>query len=363
MTFDHRGSYLETTRYWLQTAVHPLYSVVEAPFQAWEWITGSFADRSRLRAENIRLSNELRDERVKLLRFDSLVEENRRLRAIRTASQGIHARTLIAEIIRVDVDPYRHRVRINKGSNDGVYKGQPVLDAFGIVGQVTRIDREGSEIILISDTEHAIPVQVNRNGIRSIAVGTGDIHRLSLPFLTIESDVKPGDLLVSSGLDGIFPAGYPVARISKVERDPSETFAVVEAKPLAQLDRSREVLLLWYEDSTEKPSLSAPPINVAPPAAAPSNDTGTTPATVPASQPAPQPASQPAPQPGATPASSAPASSPSASSQAARKSDASDNPGAAAPPAGTARSTPTPARPTTQPAPVTPRPAPNVTPQ
>lgn len=266
MVLDHRGGYLETTRSWLQTAVSPLYAVVQAPFQAWDWLTGSFSDRAQLRAENTQLNDELREARVKLLRFDALNEENRRLRAIRNASQGIGERTLIAEIVRVDVDPYRHRVRINKGSDDGVFKGQPVLDAFGIVGQVTRVDRVGSEIILISDTEHAIPVQVNRNGIRSIAVGTGDIHRLSLPFLTIESDVKPNDLLVSSGLDGIFPAGYPVARITKVERDPSETFAVVEARPLAQLDRSREVLLLWFEQSTEKPAA------VDKPAAAPASN-------------------------------------------------------------------------------------------
>lgn len=254
MVFDHRGGYLETTRSWLQTAMSPLYGVVQAPFHLWEWLTGSFSDRSRLRTENAELTDELRTARVRLLRFDALTEENRRLRAIRNASQGIGERTLIAEIVRVDVDPYRHRVRINKGSEDGVFKGQPVLDAFGIVGQVTSVDRGGSEIILISDNEHATPVQVNRNGIRSIAVGTGDIHRLTLPFLTMESDVKPDDLLVSSGLDGIFPAGYPVATITKVERDPAETFAVVEAKPLAQLDRSREVLLLWFEPSTEKPA-------------------------------------------------------------------------------------------------------------
>jgi len=260
MVLDHRGGYLETTRYWLQTAANPLYAVVQAPFQAWDWLTGSFSDRARLRTENAQLNDELREARVKLLRFDALSEENRRLRAIRNASQGIGERTLIAEIVHVDVDPYRHRVRINKGSDDGVFKGQPVLDAFGIVGQVTRVDRVGSEIILISDNEHAIPVQVNRNGIRSIAVGTGDIHRLSLPFLTIESDVLPDDLLVSSGLDGIFPAGYPVARITKVERDPAETFAVVEARPLAQLDRSREVLLLWFEKSTEKPAAVGKPV-------------------------------------------------------------------------------------------------------
>jgi rod shape-determining protein MreC len=257
MVLDHRSGYMEQTRSWLQTGMTPLYSVVEMPFQLWEWLTGSFSDRSRLRAENTKLTDDLRSARVKLLRFDALTEENRRLRAIRNASQGIGERTLIAEIVRIDVDAYRHRARINKGTEDGVFKGQPVLDAFGIVGQVTQVDRVGAEIIMISDNEHAIPVQVNRNGIRSIAVGTGDIHRLSLPFLTAESDVKPDDLLVSSGLDGIFPAGYPVATITKVERDPAETFAVVEAKPLAQLDRSREVLLLWFERSTEKPA-SAP---------------------------------------------------------------------------------------------------------
>jgi rod shape-determining protein MreC len=258
MVLDHRGGYLETTRSWLQTAMSPLYGVVQTPFQIWEWLTGSFSDRSRLRTQNTQLTDELRTARVKLLRFDALTEENRRLRAIRNASQGIGERTLIAEIIRIDVDPYRHRARINKGSEDGVFKGQPVLDAFGIVGQVTSVDRVGSEIILISDNEHATPVQVNRNGIRSIAVGTGDIHRLSLPFLTSESDVKPDDLLVSSGLDGIFPAGYPVASITKVERNPAETFSVVEAKPLAQLDRSREVLLLWFDPSTEKPATDSP---------------------------------------------------------------------------------------------------------
>lgn len=254
MVLDHRGGYLETTRSWLQTAASPLYAVIQAPFQAWNWLTGSFADRSRLRRENAELTDELRTARVKLLRFDALTEENRRLRAIRNASQGIGERTLIAEIVRIDVDPFRHRARINKGSEDGVFKNQPVLDAFGIVGQVTSVDRIGAEIILISDNEHAIPVQVNRDGIRTIAVGTGDIHRLSLPFLTVESDVKAGDLLVSSGLDGVFPAGYPVATITKVDRGPAETFAIVEAKPLAQLDRSREVLLLWFDPSKEKPA-------------------------------------------------------------------------------------------------------------
>jgi len=247
MMLDHRSNYLDTVRMWMGTAANPVYAVVQAPSQAWGWMTGSFADRTELRLENAELSEQLRVARVKLLQFDSLRQENLRLRQVREASAGVGGRTMIAEIMRVDVDPFRHRVRINKGADRGVFKNQPVLDAFGIVGQVVQVDKYSSMLILISDAEHAIPVQVNRNGIRSIAVGTGELGKLSLPYMTVESDVKPGDLLVSSGLDGIFPAGYPVATVNKVERNPAETFALVEAKPLAQLDRDREVLLLWAE--------------------------------------------------------------------------------------------------------------------
>jgi rod shape-determining protein MreC len=279
MVADHRNLYMDSARQWMGVLTQPFYSVVQAPAQAWNWLTGSFADRETLQRDNKKLNEELRVARVKLLRFDSLVEENTRLRAIREASQGIGQRTLIAEIVKVDVDPLRHRVRINKGSLDGVFKDQPVLDAFGIVGQVTRVDRYGAEVILISDAAHAIPVQINRNGIRSIAVGLGDVRKLSLPYLTVESDNKVGDLLVSSGLDGIFPAGYPVATISSVKRDPAETFAVVEAKPLAQLDRIREVLLLWHDQpaAIQPAAATEPPADAKPPAAKPPVEKPTTP--------------------------------------------------------------------------------------
>jgi rod shape-determining protein MreC len=247
MVLDHRGGYLDTAKMWMGTTTQPFYAIVQAPFEFWNWLTGSFADRATLREENARLTEELRLARTRALQFDALYAENRRLRAIRAASAGIAERTLIAEIMRVDIDPFRHRMRINKGAEEGVFTGQPVVDAFGIMGQITRVDRYSAEMILISDNEHAVPVQVNRNGIRTIAVGTGDMGKLSLPFLTVEADIKQDDLLVSSGLDGIFPAGYPVAKVTRVERDPSQTFAVVEAKPMAELDRSREVLLLWFE--------------------------------------------------------------------------------------------------------------------
>lgn len=245
MVLDQRGNYLDTARMWMGAALHPLNAIVDAPHSAWSWLTGSFADRARLREENAELSEALRVARIKLLQHESLVEENRRLRELRNASQGIGEHTLIAEIMNVTVESFRHRIRINKGASGGVFEGQPVLDAFGIVGQVMRLDQFSSQVLLITDAEHATPVQVNRNGIRSIAMGTGKLGSLSLPFMTVESDIKVGDLLVSSGLDGIFPAGYPVATVTKVERNPADTFATVEAKPLALLDRDREVLLLW----------------------------------------------------------------------------------------------------------------------
>lgn len=247
MAADRRTTYLETARDWLSTGLNPLYSVVQAPLDWWSSLTGNVTDRQSLRDENEQLRRELRDARVRLLQYEALSEENRRLRAIRSASQGIAGRTLIAEIMQVSLDPFRDRVRINQGSEAGVFKGQPVLDAFGIVGQVARVDRYGAEVILISDPEHATPVQVNRNGVRSIAEGTGDMRKLSLSSLTVEADIKVDDLLVSSGLDDIFPQGYPVARVTKVERNPAQAFATVEAKPLAQLDRAREVMLLWFE--------------------------------------------------------------------------------------------------------------------
>lgn len=254
MVLDHRGGYLDTARVWMSAAANPIYTVVQTPYQLWTWLTGSFADRSRLRTENAELDEQLRSARTKLLRFEALSEENRRLREIREASKGVSERTLIAEIINVSVQPFRHVVVINKGVDDGVFRGQPVLDAFGVVGQIVQVGKSTATLMLITDAEHAVPVQVNRNGIRSIAVGTGEAAKLSLPYMTVESDVRRGDLLVSSGLDQIFPAGYPVATVTKVERNATDTFALVEARPLAQLDRDREVLLLW----ADKPQAPAP---------------------------------------------------------------------------------------------------------
>jgi len=261
MVLDHREGHLERVREWLSAATYPLQWAVDVPHRVADWLGASYADRASLRAENERMQAELRIANLRLQRFEALEAENSRLRAIRQSSSGIAEQTLVAEIMRVDLDPFRQRVIINKGTEHGVFKGQAILDASGIFGQITRVGRYTSEAILISDAEHAIPVQSNRTGLRTIAVGTGDLKRLSLPFLTVDADVRVDDLLVSSGLGGIFPAGYPVAVISRVERDPAETFAVVEARPSAQLDRDREVLLVWFDLPVEHETVPGTPGN------------------------------------------------------------------------------------------------------
>jgi rod shape-determining protein MreC len=181
-------------------------------------------------------------------------------------------RAIVSSILNVDLDPFRHRILLDKGSADGVFKGQAVLDGEGIVGQVWRVHAHTAEVILISDAEHAIPVQSNRSGVRTIAVGTGDSSRLSLPFVTVESDLKQGDLLLSTGMGGVFPPGYPVAQVTKVERAAKMTFAIVEARPTAALDRDREVLLVWFKTPPPEPEPEPAPAKakVEPKASSPS---------------------------------------------------------------------------------------------
>jgi rod shape-determining protein MreC len=198
------------------------------------------------------------------MRFESLEQENQRLRAARESTARVVERTLIAEIVRVDLDPFRQRVLVNKGTRDGVFRGQAALDANGIFGQVTRAGPVSAEIILITDPEHAIPVQVNRTGARTIALGTGRSGLLTLPYLPQNSDVVAGDLLVSSGLGGVYPPGYPVGRVTDVLRDPGQPLLAVEAVPLAALDRDPEVLLAWFDSTVVEPEPEAEPDTPAP---------------------------------------------------------------------------------------------------
>jgi rod shape-determining protein MreC len=276
MVADHRQHHLSLIRDSIAALAYPVQWAVQAPVQAFDALRESFATRTRVEAENVKLAADNLVLRLKLLRFESLEQENRRLRAVRESSSRVVQRSLVAEIVRVDLDPFRQRVLINKGTRDGVFRGQAAIDANGIYGQVTRAGPFSAEIILISDPEHAIPVQVNRTGARSIALGTGRSGLLSLPYLPQNADVVVGDLLVSSGLGGVYPPGYPVGKVTAVTRDTGQPLLAVEAEPLAGLDRDPEILLVWFDNAVvepepevEAPQAETPPAAPAPEAGAP----------------------------------------------------------------------------------------------
>ena len=197
-------------------------------------------------------------------------QENAELRELHAALPPLTKKWLLAEVVSVETDPLRQRLLINKGGNDGVHLNQPVIDASGILGQVARVGPWSAEIILITDPEHALPVQIERNGLRTIAVGSGNASQLVLPYLAVNSDVKRGDLLQSSGLGGVFPAGYPVGRVIGVRRESKQLLAQVEAEPLARVDRAREVMLVDFEPThPAAPATKAAALPAAKPTVAP----------------------------------------------------------------------------------------------
>ena len=247
MVLDRRDQHLDRVREGLSVLVYPVRVLVDAPFSGWASMRTNFASRETLVAENESLKRERLNAEFRLQRLAALEMENARLRALLDSQARVGNRALIAEILDVDLDPYRQRFDLNRGLVDGVYVGQALIDAQGIVGQVVRVGPLTAEAVLITDADHAVPVSVNRNGLRTIAVGTGDSGTLRLPYLTNNQalDIAEGDLLVSSGLGGVFPAGYPVGRISDVRLRPDQSFAEVIAEPASALDRDREVLLVW----------------------------------------------------------------------------------------------------------------------
>jgi len=277
MVADQQQQYLTAVRGWLSVAAYPFHWAVDAPFSAWRYVADAVKTRSALQQDNARLAEENRRLKLRMMRFDALEQENVRLRAARAGSARVAERSLVAEILRVDLDPYRQRVLVDKGTRDGVFTGQAVLDADGVFGQVTHAGPLSSEVIMISDPDHAIPVQINRTGVRTIAVGLGQTGKLMLPYLPRNADIKDGDLVVSSGLGGVFPPGYPVARVSEIVRDPAEPLLKVSATPLARLDRDPEVMLVWFARPVleSPPADSSTPASPAPPAggAAPANGT------------------------------------------------------------------------------------------
>ena len=275
LVLDHRFHHLQHLRSTLAFLTYPLQYLADLPFTASRWLSETTSSQETLLEQN----RELRDEnlrlKVELQKYESLQAENLRLRDLVDSSFKIGDRVLVAELSSVDLDPYKQQVIIKKGAVSGVFEGQPVLDAHAVMGQVINVTPLSSTVLLITDTSHALPVQVLRNGLRTIAVGTGRIDQLKLPYLPTNSDIVEGDLLVTSGLGGKFPPGYPVASVTRIDRSPDAPFSSVFAEPHAHLDRSREVLLVWTIPN-QMPVANEPldPVDDAPaaPATAPPND-------------------------------------------------------------------------------------------
>lgn len=248
MTVDHRWHSLEFVRSTLSSVIYPLQYTIDLPIRLFYWADENLSSQQTLLEKNREFEVRHLENRVQLQKLDIIEKENDRLRKLLSATPKTTERLLISEIINVDLDPYKQLILLNKGSSSDVYQGQPIIDALGIMGQVIHVGAMSSTAMLITDASHAIPVQINRTGLRTIAYGSGKIDQLNIRYLPHNVDIKVGDLLITSGLGEVFPANFPVAIISKVERPAGEAFAHIEANPHAQLDKSREVLLVWRNE-------------------------------------------------------------------------------------------------------------------
>jgi rod shape-determining protein MreC len=245
MVADHRGGHLKPLRAGLQAALYPLQLLVDLPVSSAQWLSENLSSRQSLIEENATLRAQQVLLKAQLQKFIALESENRRLRELLDSSFKLGERVLVAELLSVDMDPFARHIVIDKGTLSGVYEGQPLLNADGVVGQVQHLSPLASTAVLITDPSHALPVQVDRTGLHAVVVGSGRADRLSLSYVPNSADIRKGDRLVTSGLGGRFPPGYPVGIVSEVIQDPREPFAQVTVTPSARPDRSRQFLLVW----------------------------------------------------------------------------------------------------------------------
>lgn len=236
------------TRQALGTILAPLHYVAETPYLVGEALGDVFATRSALLEDNRLLKRQVLELSKISLQYRNLLKENENLRELLGSRARLPDEVLIAEIIGIVPAVGAHQVVIDKGSGAGVQIGQAVIDSEGLFGQVVEVDAYSSRVLLITDRDHAVPVQINRNGIRSIAGGTGRMDQLELENVPITADVIKGDLVETSGLGGRFPEGYPVGEVESVVVDPAASLAQVLVRPSALLDRSRHVLVVFAQD-------------------------------------------------------------------------------------------------------------------
>jgi len=252
MFADNRFGYLDQVRFVLGYVTTPIYWVADTPTRVSFWIDDVFVSRSDLIEENEYLREQLLLSQRQLQLLESLTSENSRLRALQDSAQTIEGAVLPAEIINTSPDPFSKRILINKGARDGVFIGQALLDANGLMGQVDEVLPFTSWVLLITDFHHVTPVEVNRNGERALARGSrSGTSELELEFVTQTQDIAAGDLLVSSGMGQVYPKDYPVAEVMSVYQDPGQPYMLVKASPIAQIDSTRNVMLVFSDRESQ----------------------------------------------------------------------------------------------------------------
>ncbi|MFT5277655.1 MAG: rod shape-determining protein MreC [Glaciecola sp.] len=249
MFIDTKVENFSTARTYLNSMVSPLQYIANLPGAMLSYSAERFSSRQQLLEDNTKLTNQVTLMREQLQRFRILEQENKNLRKLMDAPVRDSMHKMITELMAVDTNPYSHQIVINKGALDGVFLNQSVLDDSGIVGQISEVGTTNSRVLLISDVTHAIPIRIERNNVRFIAVGDGSLNSMQLQHVPHSADIEEGDVLVSSGLGDVFPEGYPVAMITSITRNEGRPFAEVIATPLAKLDRIKYLLLLWPKET------------------------------------------------------------------------------------------------------------------
>lgn len=260
---DVRFQYFPQLRQAIGVIIFPLQKIAYIPANIYDQVE-EFIASFYLLEENIKLRLLYLENREQLLKLHSLEAENIHLRQLLGAVQRIETKTrtktVLAEILYTPRDPFNHKITLNKGSQHHIQLGQAVIDDKGIVGQVTQLYPWSSEVTLLTDKDHSVPVQVVRNSLRSVVSGTGKNNQLELRYLSVNTDIQQGDLLVTSGIGGVYPPGIPVATVLRIERDPTGDFAQIISTPIAGVDRNRQVLILSLVQAESNEALEMPTI-------------------------------------------------------------------------------------------------------
>jgi len=258
MVLDARFRYAESVRQVVALAAYPIQRVAMAPVDLFHSVVNYFGSTAALQEENTALRTKQLRAAPELLRLEALQEENNQLRRLLDAQERLPGKAVFAEILYAARDPFSRKVVIDKGSQNDIQAGQPVIDDIGVIGQVTRVYLLMSEVTLLSDKNQAIPLQVQRNGLRAVAYGGAEGGMLDLRFMAANADIRNGDTLVTSGIDGTYPPGLPVATVARIERDAAYAFAKIYLAPTAGTDRYRQVLVLSNDANPPPPEAEQP---------------------------------------------------------------------------------------------------------